>query len=80
MKYKSLRVELFSDMDNEEKRDAVSSAAMELQKFFDTHHNRAGNMPEPKRGRGSSDEDRDCGEPVPKDSRTEAADTEYEPE
>jgi len=79
-KYKSLRVEFWSDMDNEAKLDAVSSAAMELQEFFDAHHNQEGNMPEPKRGRGSSDEDRDCGEPVPKDSRTEAADTEYEPE
>ena len=75
-----MRVEFCSDMDNEAKLDAVSSAAMELQEFFDTHHNQEGNMPKPKRGRGSSDEDRDCGEPVQKDSRTEAADTEYEPE
>ena len=79
-KYKSLRVEFHSDMDDEDKLESVRSAAVELQEFFDTHHNQGGNMPKPKRGRGSSDEDRDCGEPVPKDSRTEAADTEYEPE
>ena len=79
-KYKSLRVEFWSDMDNEAKLDAVSSAAMELQEFFDTRHNQGGTMPKPKRGRRSNDEDRDCGEPVSKDSMTEAADTEYESE
>ena len=77
---KTMRVEFCSDMDNEAKLDAVSSAAMELQEFFDMHHDQEGNVPKPKRGRGSSDEDRDCGESVQKDSKTEIAETEHESE
>ena len=53
---------------------------MELQGFYDRRHDQENNSPQSKRGRGSSDEERDCGELVQKDSRTEAPDIEYEPE
>jgi len=72
-KYKSVTVEFSSDMDNEATLGAVSSAAMELQEFFDDHHNKGDDMPNFKRGRISRDEESDCGEPVQTDSRTEAA-------
>ena len=67
-------------MDDEAKLERVRSVAMELQEFYDRHHDQEDNSPESKRGRGSSDEERDCGESVQKDSKTEAADTEHESE
>ena len=79
-KYKSIRVEFPSGMDDEDKVDKVRRVVVELQEWHDRHHNQENNSPQSKRGRGSSDEERDCGEPVQKDSRTEAADIEYEPE
>ena len=75
-----MRVDFLSDMDNEAKLDAVRSAAVDLQEFYVIHHDQEDNVPKPKRGRGSSDEDRDCGESVQKDSKTEAAETEHESE
>jgi len=70
---------LSPNMDDEAKQGKVRRVAVEVQEFFDAHHNQGNNMPKSKRGRGSSDEESDCGEPVQKDSRTEAADIEYEP-
>ena len=70
---------LSSGMDDEAKQGKVRRVAVEVQEFFDAHHNQGNNMPKSKRGRVSSDEESDCGEPVQKDSRTEAADIEYEP-
>ena len=75
-----MRVGFPSDMDDEAKQGEVRHVAVEVQEFFDDHHNQGNNMPKSKRGRGSIDEESDRGEPVQKDSRTEAADIEYEPE
>ena len=42
---KSKSAEFSSDMDNDDKLDAVLSAADELQEFYDTHNNLQNNMP-----------------------------------
>ena len=79
MRLKSIGVELGTDMDDEAKLDAVTSAATELQEFFDTHHNLGDNMPRSKRCRASSDEmsaEAAPGEPVQEDSKTDGAETE----
>ena len=73
-------MEFPSGMDDEDKVDKVRRVAVELQEWCDRHHNQEDNSPRSKRGRGANDETRDCGEPVQKDSRTEPADIEYEPE
>ena len=55
---KSMSVEMSSDMDHEDKLVAVSRAACEVQKFYDSHHNQTGNMPR-KRDRESDDDEED---------------------
>ena len=76
-----MHVEVSSDMDAAAKHGAVSSAAFELQGFFDNHHNQANDMPDFKRGRGSDDENSaetaQC-ETVRKASKTACTETDKE--
>ena len=41
-----MQVEFVEQMSPIDKQDAVRNVAVELQKFFDEHHNKDGNMPE----------------------------------
>ena len=45
-RYKTMQVEFVEQMSLIHKQDAVRNVAFELQKFFDEHHNKDGNMPE----------------------------------
>ena len=45
-RYKTMQVEFVEQMSPIDKQDAVRNVALELQKFFDEHHNKDGNMPE----------------------------------
>ena len=47
-----MSVDMNSDMDHEDKLDAVNRAACEIQAFYESHHNQTGNMPR-KRDRES---------------------------
>jgi hypothetical protein len=53
---KSMSVDMSSEMEHEDKLDAVNRAACEIQAFYESHHNQTGNMPK-KRGRESDDDD-----------------------
>ena len=44
-RYKTMRVEFLENMDTGAKQDAVSSAAAELQEFYDKRNNTENNMP-----------------------------------
>ena len=52
---KTMSVEISGDMDHEDTLVAVSRAACEVQKFYDSHHNQTDNMPR-KRDRESYDD------------------------
>ena len=45
-RYKTMQVEFVEQMSPIDTHDAVRNVALELQKFFDEHHNKDGNMPE----------------------------------
>ena len=45
-RYKTMQVEFVEQMSPIDKQDAVRHVAVELQNFFDEHHNKDGNMPE----------------------------------
>ena len=73
-RFKSMIVELSSDMDDEAKRDAVNSAVAVLQEFHDNRHNLENNMPEQKRDSETNDgvsAESTPSEPVHKSSKTE---------
>jgi len=73
---KSMSVDMSSEMEHEDKLDAVNRAACEIQAFYESHHNQTGNMPK-KRGR-ESDEDESAAQSdaVRKASRTGGEETE----
>ena len=80
---KSMKADFNSEMDHIEKRDIVNHAASEVQAFYESHHNRSGNMPvdcesevRHKRDRDSDDEDDPVTAPVSKASRKTCAETE----
>ena len=60
----------FTNMDDEEKRVAVTYAAREVQAFYDSHHNREDDMPK-KRRRGDDDDE----SAAPSDATRKAAKT-----
>ena len=75
MKYrhKNLNVTFLENMDTGAKQDAVSSAAAELQKFYDEQHNKENNMPEQEEGCETDDDmsaGSAAGEPMCKCRRT----------
>ena len=71
---KSLLVEFSSDMDDDAKLDAISSAAAELQEFYDNRHNLENTMPGQKEDSEADDgmsAESAPGEPVHKCRKTE---------
>ena len=86
VRIKSMTAEISSEMDHEDKRDAINRAACEVQAFYDSHHNISGNMPVSKRDRESDDDDDDPStaaahsDSMRKASRTGCAETERDSE
>ena len=83
LRYKSMKAEFSSEMEHIEKNDIVNHAASEVQAFYESHHNRSGNMPveyqaevRQKRDRDSDDEDDPVTATVSKASRKTCAETE----
>ena len=78
-RYKSMTVEISSDMSDEAKLVAARTSADACQEYYDAHHNRENNIPEPEQDPESDGEPPESahGEPVQKLSRT---DTEHESE
>ena len=73
-RYKTMQVEFLENMSTGDTQDAVRNVAVELQKFYDDHHNKENNMPEQAEDRGTDGDVSDASaasEPRRKRMRTE---------
>ena len=68
-----MTVEFSSDMSDEAKLVAARTSADEIQEFYDNHHNRENNIPEPEQDPESDGETHESahGEPVQKAAKTD---------